>query len=82
MVIGFKSANAYAVDSIIMQAKSGNQIQAAQDAAKALLRQRHHLLVSLQHRFATRDRKPYLLNLESPGCYTLRTGIWDLQVIV
>jgi putative ABC transport system permease protein len=56
MVIGIKSANAnanadaVAVDSITMQAKSGNQIQAAQDEAKALLRQRHHLLVSLQHR--------------------------------
>jgi len=42
-VIGIKSANADAVDTIMMQAKSGNRIQAAQDEASALLRQRHHL---------------------------------------
>lgn len=42
-VIGTRSANADAVDVIMMQAKSANQIQAAEDEASALLRQRHHL---------------------------------------
>ncbi len=42
-VIGIKPANADAVDGIMMQAKSSNQMQAAQDEATALLRQRHHL---------------------------------------
>lgn len=42
-VIGVNAANADAVNSIMMQAKSGAQIQAAQDEAQALLRQRHHL---------------------------------------
>lgn len=34
------------IDSIMMEAKSCNQIQAAQDEVKALLRQRHHLAPS------------------------------------
>src|SRR5512140_139891 len=42
-VIGSKQANADAVDTIMMQAKSGAQIPAAQEEAQALLRQRHHL---------------------------------------
>lgn len=42
-VIGVKQSNADAVDTIIMQAKSPSQMQAAQEEAKALLRQRHHL---------------------------------------
>ena len=54
-VIGIKSANADAVDSIMMQAKSGNQIQAAQDEAKALLRQRHHLAPSEDDDFSIRN---------------------------
>ena len=54
-VIGIKSANADAVDSIMMQAKSGNQIQAAQDEAKALLRQRHHLVPSEDDDFSIRN---------------------------
>jgi putative ABC transport system permease protein len=54
-VIGIKSANADAVDSITMQAKSGNQIQAAQDEAKALLRQRHHLAPSEDDDFSIRN---------------------------
>src|ERR1051325_2692158 len=37
-VIGARSANADAVDTIMMQAKSGAQIQAAQDETEALLR--------------------------------------------
>lgn len=54
-VIGIKSANADAVDSIVMEAKSGNQIQAAQDEAKALLRQRHHLTPSEDDDFSIRN---------------------------
>ncbi len=54
-VIGIKSANADAVDSITMQAKSSNQIQAAQDEAEALLRQRHHLLPSEEDDFSIRN---------------------------
>ena len=54
-VIGIKSANADAVDSIIMAAKSGNQIQPAQDEAKALLRQRHHLAQSEDDDFSIRN---------------------------
>jgi putative ABC transport system permease protein len=54
-VIGIKSANADAVDSIAMQAKSGNQIQAAQDEAEGLLRQRHHLLPSEEDDFSIRN---------------------------
>lgn len=54
-VIGIKSANADAVDSIVMEAKSGNQIQAAQDEAKALLRQRHHLAPSEDDDFSIRN---------------------------
>ncbi len=54
-VIGIKSANADAVDSIMMEAKSGNQIQAAQDEVKALLRQRHHLAPSEDDDFSIRN---------------------------
>src|SRR6202521_1958650 len=54
-VIGIKSANADAVDSIVMEAKSGGQIQAAQDEAKALLRQRHHLAPSEDDDFSIRN---------------------------
>src|ERR1700674_3828099 len=54
-VIGIKSANADAVESITMQAKSGNEIQAFQDEAKALLRQRHHLAPSEDDDFSIRN---------------------------
>ena len=54
-VIGIKSANADAVDSIVMEAKSSNQIQAAQDEAKSLLRQRHHLAPSEDDDFSIRN---------------------------
>jgi len=54
-VIGIKSANADAVDSIILTAKGGNQIQVAQDEAKALLRQRHHLASSEDDDFSIRN---------------------------
>lgn len=54
-VIGIKSANADAVDSIMMEAKSGTQIQPAQEEARALLRQRHHLLASEDDDFSIRN---------------------------
>jgi putative ABC transport system permease protein len=54
-VIGIKSANADAVDAIVMKAKSGNQIQVAQDEARALLRQRHHLAQSEDDDFSIRN---------------------------
>ena len=54
-VIGIKSANADAVDSITMQAKSGTQIQPAQEEAKGLLRQRHHLMPSEDDDFSIRN---------------------------
>ena len=54
-VIGIKSANADAVDSITMQAKSGTQIQPAQEKAKGLLRQRHHLIPPEDDDFSIRN---------------------------
>ncbi|PSH02842.1 MAG: multidrug ABC transporter substrate-binding protein [Acidobacteria bacterium] len=54
-VLGIKTANADAVDSIMMEAKSGNQIQAAQEEAKALLRQRHHLAPAEDNDFSIRN---------------------------
>jgi len=54
-VIGIKSANADAVDSITIEAKSGDQIQAAQDEARALLRQRHHLQAQEDDDFSIRN---------------------------
>jgi putative ABC transport system permease protein len=54
-VIGARSANADAVDTIMMQAKSSAQIQAAQDETQALLRQRHHLQASEDDDFSIRN---------------------------
>jgi putative ABC transport system permease protein len=54
-VIGVKQANAGAVDNIIMQAKSGAQIPAAQQEAEALLRQRHHLQANDADDFTIRN---------------------------
>jgi putative ABC transport system permease protein len=54
-VIGVKQANADAVDTIIMQAKSGAQIPAAQEEAKALLHQRHHLQPAEADDFSIRN---------------------------
>ena len=54
-VIGVKQANADAVDSIMMQAKSGAQIQAAEEEATALLRQRHHLQSNDDNDFSIRN---------------------------
>jgi putative ABC transport system permease protein len=54
-VLGIKSANADAVDAILMEAKSGNQIQSAQDEVRVLLRQRHHLAASEDDDFSIRN---------------------------
>ncbi len=54
-VIGSKQANADAVDTIMMQAKSGAQIPAAQEEAQALLRQRHHLQPAEADDFSIRN---------------------------
>ena len=54
-VIGVKQANADAVDTIMMQAKSGAQIPAAQEEATALLRQRHHLQADDDNDFSIRN---------------------------
>jgi putative ABC transport system permease protein len=54
-VIGTKSANAASVDGILMQAINANQIQAAQDEAQALLRQRHHLQPAEDDDFSIRN---------------------------
>lgn len=54
-VIGTKSANGDAVDAIMIQAIHVNQIQAAQDEAQALLRQRHHLQPAEDDDFSIRN---------------------------
>ena len=71
-VIGIKQANADAVDVIMIQAKSDNQMQAAQDEAAALLRQRHHLspadaddfsIRNLQDLFAAQEASSRIMSL-------------------
>ncbi len=54
-VIGIKSANADAVDAIMIQAKDSSLIHAAQDGASALLRQRHHLQPAEDDDFSIRN---------------------------
>ena len=54
-VIGTNSANADAVNTIMMQAKSGAQIAAAEEEAQALLRQRHHLQPAEADDFSVRN---------------------------
>ena len=54
-VIGIKFANADAVDAIMMQARSGDRIDIAQEEARALLRQRHHLAPSEEDDFSIRN---------------------------
>ncbi|MGB8475020.1 MAG: ABC transporter permease [Candidatus Acidiferrum sp.] len=75
-VIGIKQANADAVDVIMMQAKSSNQMQAAQDEAEALLRQRHHLspaeaddfsIRNLQELFAAQEASSSTMSLMLAG---------------
>jgi putative ABC transport system permease protein len=71
-VIGIKQANADAVDAIAMQAQNGSQIQAAQEEASALLRQRHHLqpaepddfsIRSMEDIFAAQEASSRILSL-------------------
>jgi len=64
-VLGIKQANADAVNAIMMQAKSDGQIQAAQDEAKALLRQRHHLQPAEDDDFSTRSMEEIFAAEES-----------------
>jgi putative ABC transport system permease protein len=75
-VIGIKQANADAVDVIMMQAKSSNQMQPAQDEAEALLRQRHHLspaeaddfsIRNLQEIFAAQEASSSIMSLMLAG---------------
>jgi putative ABC transport system permease protein len=54
-VLGFKSANADAVDAILMQAVASDRIDAAQEEARLLLRQRHHLLPNEDDDFSMRN---------------------------
>ncbi|MBW4026255.1 MAG: FtsX-like permease family protein [Acidobacteria bacterium] len=59
-VLGFKSANADAVDAILIQARSGDQLDAAQEEARLLLRQRHHLLPDEEDDFSMRNLEEIL----------------------
>jgi putative ABC transport system permease protein len=54
-VLGIRSANADSVSSIMLQAKDAGQILAAQEAATALLRQRHHLQAGQEDDFSIRN---------------------------
>jgi len=54
-VIGIRSANADAVNAITVQARNASLIHAAQDAASALLRQRHHLQPAEEDDFSIRN---------------------------
>lgn len=54
-VLGIKSANADAVDQILLQARSSDLIQLAQEEATRLLRQRHHILTNEQDDFSIRN---------------------------
>jgi putative ABC transport system permease protein len=54
-VLGGHQANADAVNTIMVQARTGDQIAAAQEEASALLRQRHHLQADDEDDFSIRD---------------------------
>ncbi len=64
-VIGTKSANGDAVDGILMQATALGQIDAAQDEARALLRQRHHLQAAEDDDFSIRNMQEIFAAQES-----------------
>ena len=64
-VIGIKSANADAVDAIVVQAKDTTLIHAAQDSASALLRQRHHLQPAEDDDFSIRNMEEIFAAQES-----------------
>ena len=64
-VLGIKSANADAVDSIMLQATTDQKMQAAQDEAQALLRQRHHLQAGQDDDFSIRNMQEIFAAQES-----------------
>lgn len=64
-VLGIKSANADAVDSIMLQATTDQKMQAAQDEAQALLRQRHHLQPAQEDDFSIRNMQEIFAAQES-----------------
>lgn len=64
-VLGIKSANADAVDAIMLQAASNQQMQAAQDEAQSLLRQRHHLQSGQDDDFSIRNMQEIFAAQES-----------------
>ncbi len=64
-VLGIKSANADAVDSIMLQATTDQKMQAAQDEAEALLRQRHHLQPAQDDDFSIRNMQEIFAAQES-----------------
>jgi putative ABC transport system permease protein len=64
-VLGIKSANIDAVDSIMIQAASNQQTQAAQEEAQALLRQRHHLQAGQDDDFSIRNMQEILAAQEA-----------------
>jgi putative ABC transport system permease protein len=64
-VLGIKSANADAVDAIMLQAASNQQMQAAQDEAQSLLRQRHHLQPGQDDDFSIRNMQEIFAAQES-----------------
>jgi putative ABC transport system permease protein len=64
-VLGIRSTNADAVNSVMVQAKDGSQIQAAQDSASALLRQRHHLQGGQEDDFSIRNMEEIFAAQES-----------------
>jgi putative ABC transport system permease protein len=64
-VLGIKSANADAVDAIILQAADNQKMQAAQDEAEALLRQRHHLQPGQDDDFSIRNMQEIFAAQES-----------------
>ena len=64
-VLGIKSANADAVDQILLQATDTQHIQAAQDEAEALLRQRHHIVPADPDDFSIRNMEEIFAAQES-----------------
>jgi putative ABC transport system permease protein len=89
-VIGSKQANADAVDVIMMQAKSSNQMQAAQDEAEALLRQRHHLspvevddfsIRNLQEIFAAQEASSSTMSLMLAGVASVSLMVGGIGIM-
>jgi len=89
-VIGSKQANADAVDTIMMQAKSSNQMQAGQDEAEALLRQRHHLsqaeaddfsIRNLQEIFAAQEASSSTMSLMLAGVASVSLMVGGIGIM-